>query len=783
MTTILARDQNGQMVVADSSEARAYGWTQVNASGQPVQQSQPAGTFSNPVGGTIEQNVARDAIEESQRTGQPADSTGTMQTIGSEPYSYGVKTSSALAENIKDRFYKTENGVRSEISREEYEAAQAANQVTQTSGQLQPDEPRTFKTQSGQEFIATPIGSSAQGGLLWSTPYGEVRSEPQDLEKNIERQMLANSLYERDKAQFSQDMIINERADRWETALAKNIYGWGDLSTPRDLISMTISPMLGISRERMQFEILQQRRAWVKTQMDLGPAASIGLNSAFLGGQYVLLTAGGPIFSALGSKAAAISPIAKSAMTGAEIGLFSGLMTIGSVEAIEGYKMTLQGDPQGVQKFVGGGMIGAIGAYGNKAVWERSVVPELKTTFPQAWTTKPVTGEISLSQIMIREDSSGTFSGSGQGMMVTRTPFKPDVASHAEFTFKGITFNKGATIEMTDATLESKAIMKDVMGGYYPMDLGSRRIISAGGSMPTIKEGLFARAFKSFSGGDDIVGAGFSQKLPAGNEFTQVFKSLSIDENYAKIASYDAILDTTKMPGATGGSSMFSTGSSGSGTSMLSSFDDAASIAKEIQKSLTDMQAGVVNDIIGSTKSADPILSNVPIFQEESLKSDSINLASFDITEMKQTDIERGHPGAVLDMVSPNIEDFEDLSIGPITTGSSISITKQIQDPVITEISTALEVPGIDTPSAPGSDIFEIPAEIPPIIPPFFDFQQGGSDLIGFDSGFSRRNFEATPSWSAVEFDITGPSAGSSVTGLELRPMEERRSRKRRRRK
>lgn len=65
----------------------------------PVQNSQ-VGTVSNPIGGTIEQKIAAQAFIESQKTGLPIEVSGTMQAAGTEPYKYGVSTSSALAKNM-----------------------------------------------------------------------------------------------------------------------------------------------------------------------------------------------------------------------------------------------------------------------------------------------------------------------------------------------------------------------------------------------------------------------------------------------------------------------------------------------------------------------------------------------------------------------------------------------------------------------------------------------------------------------------------------------------------
>jgi hypothetical protein len=52
-------------------------------------------------------------------------------------------------------------------------------------GQIVPSS-QTFKTSTGQEFTAIPVGSSAKGGFLWETPFGQVRAEPENLLRQIE---------------------------------------------------------------------------------------------------------------------------------------------------------------------------------------------------------------------------------------------------------------------------------------------------------------------------------------------------------------------------------------------------------------------------------------------------------------------------------------------------------------------------------------------------------------------------------------------------------------------
>jgi hypothetical protein len=78
MSLYIKTDANGKQTIADTND------------------SPPVGTFNNPVGGTIEGNVAQQAIAQSAYKGTPTTVSGTMQGIGTQPYTYGVTPSSAL---------------------------------------------------------------------------------------------------------------------------------------------------------------------------------------------------------------------------------------------------------------------------------------------------------------------------------------------------------------------------------------------------------------------------------------------------------------------------------------------------------------------------------------------------------------------------------------------------------------------------------------------------------------------------------------------------------------
>ena len=57
-----------------------------------------------------------------------------------------------------------------------------------STGEIVPS-PVIFTTSTGGTFIATPTGSYSKGGYVWQTPYGEIYATPDQLQKEILRQM------------------------------------------------------------------------------------------------------------------------------------------------------------------------------------------------------------------------------------------------------------------------------------------------------------------------------------------------------------------------------------------------------------------------------------------------------------------------------------------------------------------------------------------------------------------------------------------------------------------
>lgn len=128
---------------------------------QPAAPPSTTGTFENPQGGSIESNVAQESFKQSAYTGTPTEVSGTMQTIGSEPYAYGVTPSSALTTALEPTLTTTTTeGGKTTITSQKVSGKEAEQIMAQ---QISISQPSTTLFGGGQTK-----GTGATG--IWIAP-------------------------------------------------------------------------------------------------------------------------------------------------------------------------------------------------------------------------------------------------------------------------------------------------------------------------------------------------------------------------------------------------------------------------------------------------------------------------------------------------------------------------------------------------------------------------------------------------------------------------------------
>jgi hypothetical protein len=621
-----------------------------------------------------------------------------------------------------------------------------------------------FKTGTGQEFTATPTGSAAAGGFIWQTPYGEVTATPEMLQSNIGHQMnlLAMTPFlEQAKLNLEKDSLITERASRIETGMAYGLYH--PLETGKDLLSYAF-PLFGETREQMQLQLWKERKDWTAGMLEAGPVAGIGLESWKLGGELFLSTSGGLILGAVASKVPALQPV----LTGASLGLTTGLTAIGTIEMEKGI------EEKSTQRFWGGAILAGIGALGTKAVWEAGVVPELEKAFPSQIKTKGM----SVSNIEFKQEE--LIGGEGKGFYDTKVGTK-EIVSKADFEFLGKPLDDKLTVSIEGGTMESKLIEPGFLGfgkkvtDLEPIQFGTEAITTP---VPGDND-FFVSMFKSVTPKTSEMGLGISEKMFEGPSET-IFKTFAETES-SRMLSIDKIRDLTNIP------SEF--GSEGLGT--MFQFDKG-SIVQTVQKDILGMHGSLIKSIV--TPEFEPSLPSFlptmfPLGKTETRTREDV----FSIPNIKIEPLEKELDITGITGASAQILDFEPISLGkqPTRLWEGPRIERLFPD-ITTDITSSIQlITPIETPSETlislpkTSMLTPTPFTIAPLIEPgpakFFmpSFDFGGGSLFEEPrrGKRSRRSFFYTPSFAAIELNIHGLEP-RRITGLEIRPITSGRKRR-----
>lgn len=635
-----------------------------------------------------------------------------------------------------------------------------------------------FKTSTGQEFIAEPIGTSdrpkqwsygeLQEQLIWKTPYGEIISTPGFLEKNIERTLSIQALTPMLQAGLEEESLINERASRLETGMAYGLYH--PFETAKGLLSYAF-PLFGETREEIQLELWKQRKDWTAQMMGLGPVTGIGLESAKLGGELFLATAGGPILRAVGSK---VPDILQPVLTGAGLGLTTGLTAIGTIEAEKGI------EEKSTQRFWGGTLLAGMGAVGTKAVWETGVVPELEKAFP----SKTLSIGKSISNIEFKQED--LVGGEGTGLYDTKLRGK-EILSKADFKFLGKSIDDEVSVSIEGGKMESKLVEPRFLGfGKKVTDLDDVMFGTEAITKQAPNENFFISMFESVTPKTNEMGLGISEKIFEGPSET-VFRTFA-ETKTGRILSVDKIRDITGLPGAEWSQS----GDLLTGTSL--DFDKG-SIAKAVQKDILGMHESLVKGISAPSEPSliPTIFPSGPLESKSKTKEDVFSIPNIKIESLEKELNISGITGA-----SSQILELEPITSGKELTGLwegprterlfpdiTTDITSSLQ--LTTQITTPIETP-LETPISLPKTSMLTPGPITPIITPFIEPFPMGFVSPEMDFGFSEepfrkgkggggRGFLDAPSWVALELNIHGKMPGN-LTGLEIRPITGKKSRR-----
>lgn len=623
-----------------------------------------------------------------------------------------------------------------------------------------------FRTSEGVEFAATPTGSSSLGGYLWETPYGEIRAPPETLEKEIERQMDVTTITEQ-AMQRMRDIELIEKESRTlparlEFALEHPTKGLEYMIGSEILYGNPLD-IRGISKYE------QEREAWMENILRTPPE-----QRRFLawGGMFepVLLVAGGKILSILpglagtgiGTKILSM-PMTKEVLTGAGLGITTGLTAIGTIESVKGYRA---GEPGELGKGV---LLAGAGALGTKFVWETGVEPALREFIIVRQTTKG----FSVSKIQMRTDDY--FEGTGKAVYDTKVS-GDEIASKVDFGFIGKKVDDKITVEIGYGNIESKAVEKDLFYGswkYKLTDLPKQTFVTRDITVQAPNEKFFISGFETATKSveqtmfnEKVVGLSISEKMFEG-EFKTVFKTAG-KTRIQDIFSIDTVIDETKIP--------FEFFGGGGTTSELieSGTPGSMDIIKAVSKDVLGMHTKVVMEFVDKT--AEPGL-NIPFVSgltkvETETKEDVFNISipKTDVMQIERTEEKEVlAPSTGLEITGvfeePREEqDIFNVSFTGVGTGtaqrqSDLELTETLQ---LTDLST-------DFGFAPPHADIEIEPNVP-IIP------GGGWDFGFAEEPFRRgkrgggRGFKNVPSWIALELGIHGKMP-KNLTGLEIRPM------------
>lgn len=222
--------------------------------------------------------------------------------------------------------------------------------------------PQTFKDSSGREFTVTPTGSSTAGGFIWSTPYGDVRSTPETLKKNIERTAevkgLTSQIRQQEELRREETLYIKNLSENPLNRIYYSIshYTQGPSAVLGGL-ALAVTGQKPI--EKSLKEVSTNYEDWITYQVRGG-------SKTLLAGQDILNMALPIALAGIwpsGTGSVASWGLKKSIMAGLTEGLGLGLTSIGTLESIKGYQ-----EKSAIR--LGEGLItGILGGYTVKSGW------------------------------------------------------------------------------------------------------------------------------------------------------------------------------------------------------------------------------------------------------------------------------------------------------------------------------------------------------------------------------------------------------------------------------
>jgi len=644
--------------------------------------------------------------------------------------------------------------------------------ITET-GQIVPAAQK-FKTSTGQEFIATPTGTAKTGEFLWSTPYGEIRATPERLETEIERQMDVTAIGEQLKVQMMEKEMISKESRtlpaRLEFALEHPTKGLEYMIGSEILYGNPLD-IRGISKYE------QEREAWMENILRTPTKDRWQLA---LGGMFepVTMVAGAKALSVLpglagtgiGAKILSM-PMAKEVLTGAGLGITTGLTAIGTIESVESYRA---GEPGELGKGV---LLAGAGALGTKFVWETGVEPALREFIIVRQTTKG----FSVSKIQMRSDDY--FEGTGKALYDTKVS-GDEVASKVDFGFIGKKVDDKFTVEIGYGDIESKAIERDLFMRRKFIELPGQTFVSEQVTVPAPKENFFISGFETATKSveetmfkEKVVGLSISEKMFE-DELKTVFKTAG-KTKVQDFFSIDTVIDETKMP------TEFFGGGGVSSELIESGTPESMDIIKAVKKDVLGMHTKAVMEFVDKAAEPDLQIPFVSGLTKTDIKTETkkdvfnISIPKTDVMQIETTkEKEFLAPSTGLEITGVFEEPKEEQDIFNVSlTGVG---TAQSQRQSELQLTETLQMTDLTTDfgfAPPHADITFEPE--PTLVPPL-----GGGWDFGFaeepfrkGKGGGGRGFLDAPSWIALELNIHGKMP-KHLTGLEIRPLAPLRKRR-----
>lgn len=218
--------------------------------------------------------------------------------------------------------------------------------ILNETGQLQPANQR-FTTSQGIEFQATSTGQKGDrpGEYLYSTPFGEISSRPDQLQKNIQRQREATAHYDQYRLEMYRRDVQRERIEQEKNKQINRVYYSVShmLDAPSALlggIGFALTGRKGSDplhnlKEGLS-EVGKNYDKWVTYQVQGGSKIPLAIqDSIFLAGSVATVGVASSLSTA-GS--VATWSLKQSVLTGVAQGLGYGFTAIGTAEAIKGIK-------------------------------------------------------------------------------------------------------------------------------------------------------------------------------------------------------------------------------------------------------------------------------------------------------------------------------------------------------------------------------------------------------------------------------------------------------------